>query len=90
MSFDIENKKYFENWDGRAYIFSLETSYNTWKDEHKNNEANMLINTEAFKELSGKYIFSRVRITNYEDLGLKLVNIYSNSNCSYTIYLYEC
>lgn len=87
---DEKNYDYFNNWGGRAYIFSLETSYNTWKDEYKNEKANMYIDTEAFKELNGKYIFSRVEISNYKELNLKLVNIYSNNESSYTIYLYRC
>lgn len=89
LEFDDEHREYFDNSGIRAYIYSMETSYNTWKKEYKNNEANMYINVEALKKMEGKYIFSRVKIVNYKELGFKYVRKYSNNNSSYTIYLYE-
>ncbi len=87
---DEEHREYYDNGGERAYIYSLETSYNTWKDEYKNQEANMYIDTNELKSLGGKYVFSRVKIINYESLGLELINMYTNDNSQYKIYLYKC
>ena len=44
----------------------------------------------AFQALGGKYIFSRLELTNAEEKGLSLRGKYSMEDTSpYTIYVYE-
>jgi hypothetical protein len=44
---------------------------------------------EVFKnDFHGKYILSIVAISNAEELGIRLVNVYDNENSIYRIYLY--
>ena len=45
---------------------------------------------EAFKALNGKYIFSRVEISNAENLSLQLKGIYTDESSPYVIYVYSC
>jgi hypothetical protein len=83
-------RKYYDEWGARAYIFSR-TVDSIWSPEKTKNveDKRLLIDTDAFKELNGKYIFSRIEISNADELGLKLVNQYSNDDSPYTIWLYS-
>lgn len=51
--------------------------------------AELKIDKNVFKELEGRYILSRVIITNADALDLILRGIYSNDDSPYTIYTYE-
>ncbi len=81
-------KGYFDDWGGRAYIFSEEVSYQPVRDLGADS-VQIRIDTEAFKIMKGRYIFSRVEISNAEDLFLGLKGIYTDKNSPYTIYVYE-
>ena len=48
------------------------------------------IDGDAFKDLGGKYIFSRIELSNAEDVGLMLAGIYTGENSPYTLYVYAC
>lgn len=85
---DKRNKDYFEAWGGRAYIFSNEIYYDPRKILRKY-EANLIIDENEFKKLGGVYIFSRVKIINYQEKKLKFIKKYSNKNSPYIIYLYR-
>lgn len=89
LEIDEEHRDYYDSWGGRAYIFSMETSYNTWKNEYQNEKANIYIDIDAFRSLKGKYVLSRVEIANYKEIGFRFVKKYSDDNSSYSIYLYE-
>lgn len=89
LAIDNHHRNDYDNWGGRAYIYSLETHYTPEKDSYKNTEANLIIDINAFKKMNGRYIFSRVKIINYEKLGLVYFGSYSNENSPYTIYLYS-
>jgi hypothetical protein len=80
-------KEYYDTWGGRMYLFG-ELGYEP--DRNKNTgDFPLYINTEAFKKYGGKYILSRARINNCEDLGLNYVNDYNFDDSLYHIYLYE-
>lgn len=85
---DKKNQKYFDNWGGRAYIFSDEIEYAPERKLSKT-EANMLIDMDVFKDMGGKYVFSRVKIKNAKSLGLSLAGVYSDGESPYTIYVYR-
>lgn len=85
-----ETRIYYDDWGARAYLYSgtdlsivnaSKTSYAT--------DYNIYIDAESFKALGGKYIFSRLELTNADDMGLELVDSYTSSDESYTIYLYS-
>ena len=48
------------------------------------------IDAGAFSELGGKYIFSRLELTNAEAAGLRLTGSYAAQDGSYTVYVYSC
>lgn len=50
---------------------------------------NLEINTEVFKEMGGRYIFSAVEIVNFKENGLFLEKKFSRSPSPWEIYLYK-
>jgi hypothetical protein len=83
-------EKYYDNWACRAYLFSA-SGENTY-DFGANSEAQaqeILIDEPYLKDLGCDYIFSRFELTNADDMNLGLVNIYSDNEMPYSVYLYE-
>lgn len=85
---DENNQMYFDNWGGRAYLFSTEIEYAPVHNMVQQ-EADLLIDTKVFEKMGGKYIFSRVKIRNAENLELGLIGCYQNQKSPYVIYVYE-
>ncbi len=84
------NRVYFDDWGARAYLFSGsdENTYAPYRDLGLT-DYSLKIDTEAYKAIGGQYIFSRIEISNREELGLELKGVYSHDLSPYTIYLYE-
>ena len=84
------NRAYFDDWGARAYLFSGsdENTYVPYRDLGLA-DYSLQINPDAYKALGGRYIFSRIEISNREDLGLILKGVYTHESSPYTIYLYE-
>ena len=84
------NRIYFDNWGARAYLFSGadESTYAPYRDLGLS-DYSLQIDTDAYKAIGGQYIFSRIEISNREELGLTLKGVYSHDSSPYTIYLYE-
>lgn len=84
------NRVYFDNWGARAYLFSGadESTYAPYRDLGLS-DYSLQIDTDAYKAIGGQYIFSRIEISNREELGLTLKGVYSHDSSPYTIYLYE-
>ena len=84
------NRIYFDNWGARAYLFSGadESTYAPYRDLGLS-DYSLQIDTDAYKVIGGQYIFSRIEISNREELGLTLKGVYSHDSSPYTIYLYE-
>ncbi len=85
-----EFRSYFDDWGPRAYLFSGngENTYAPFR--HLELEDNRLyIDPDALRGLGCRYIFSRIRIDNDEELGIELLGAYRNDESPYTIYLYR-
>ena len=84
------NRVYYDNWGARAYLYSGsdENTYVPYRDLGLT-DYSLKINPDAYKALGGRYIFSRIEISNREDLGLLLKGVYTHESSPYTIYLYE-
>ena len=84
------NRVYFDDWGARAYLFSGsdENTYVPYRDLGLT-DYSLQIDTDAYKAIGGQYIFSRIEISNREELGLELKGVYSHESSPYTIYLYE-
>ncbi len=81
---------YFDEWGARCYLYSgtdLSIVMAT-KDMAGVTDTDIYINSEALENLGCKYIFSRIDISNTEEVGLKLINTYEGHNSPYTIYVY--
>ena len=81
---------YYDNWGGRAYIFSG-TIESVWTPERTEKVASdtLMIDPAAFKNLGGKYIFSRIKICNAQNLGLKLIGTYTDTDSPYKIWVWS-
>ncbi len=88
LDVDSGHEEYFESFGGRAYIFSKDVPYTPYRTSDVT-EADMLIDPEVFRDMGGKYVFSRVSITNTDELGIDLFGIYEEDGSPYTIYVYE-
>lgn len=84
------NRAYYDDWGARAYLFSGsdEGSYLPYRELNLT-DTTLSINSAAFKDMGGKYIFSRIEISNREELNLTLKGTYSAESSPYVIYLYE-
>lgn len=73
----------------RAYLYSGagENTYQPLK-ELNISDTKLYIDGDIFREMGGKYIFSRIEISNGEELGLELIGTYRNETSPYTIYVY--
>ena len=81
-------KNYFDNWGSRAYLFNKNVDFKPVQNISKD-EILLNINPVIFNELKGKYIFSRVSISNYRELNLQKVNHFRLNNSPYTIHVYQ-
>ncbi|MBR4671295.1 MAG: hypothetical protein IKO84_11930 [Butyrivibrio sp.] len=83
-------RKYYDEWGARAYIFSGSVE-SIWNPERSKDpeDKRLLIDTKAMKELDGKYIFSRIEISNADDINVKLVGKYQTEASPYVIWVYE-
>lgn len=82
---------YYDTWGARAYIYAG-TGENTYTANRQISfrDTSLDINIEAFEKLNGEYIFSRVEISNKEELQLELIGLYEDSTLSpYRIYVYK-
>lgn len=81
---------YYDEWGGRAYIFSG-TDESIWNPQKTMNitDYELSIDPTAFKNLNGVYIFSRIEISNADTLDLHLINKYTDEHSPYTIWVYS-
>ncbi|MPM35337.1 hypothetical protein SDC9_81927 [bioreactor metagenome] len=88
LEINERDRAYFDMWGGRLYVYSSEMSYEPTRNK-VTDSVNLNINMNIFSELKGKYILSRGKIKNSDELGIKLLNTYDDESGIYTIYLYE-
>ena len=81
---------YFDEWGARCYLYSgtdlsivMATKSMTGVTDN-----DIYIDAEALKDLGCKYIFSRIDISNTDEVGIKLLKSYTDNSSPYTIYVY--
>ena len=90
LSKSDKNQKYFDHWGSRCYLFSSELDDDYLYSKNSNTKVtNLSLNIPALKKLGGEYIFSSVKITNYESLGLRFVNEFTTPNSYWSIMVYQ-
>lgn len=78
-------RKYFDDWGNRCYIpFQIHINNNGSKQIDQ-----LDINTNQLKAMKCKFVFSASPIMNGTKIGLKYLNIFSDKDSHYFIYLYE-
>jgi len=83
-------KDYYDTWGARAYLYSgTDESIVGATKSYQVTDTDIYMNAEAFRELGGKYIFSRIELSNAEATGLTLIGIYTEETSPYTLYVYE-
>lgn len=81
---------YYDDWGARAYLYSgTDVSVVSATKSFCVTDSDIYIDAQAFEELGGRYIFSRIELTNAQEAGLQLVNSYEREESPYIIYLYE-
>ena len=90
LSESEEARNYYDDWGARAYIFSG-SDYGIWNPVRTVDveDKRLLIDRSAFEQLNGKYVFSRIEISNGDEAGFKLIGKYSDTNSPYTIWVYS-
>lgn len=85
-----ETKSYYDTWGARAYLYSgTDLSIVMATRSYQVSDCDIYIDAEAFKSLGGKYIFSRIELSNAEDVGLDLLGSYTEESSPYVLYVYE-
>lgn len=85
-----ESRVYFDDWGARAYLYSgTDLSIVNGFRTYQVSEQDIYIDMDAFKALGGKFIFSRLKLTNGEEKGLFLTGIYTHESSPYTLYVYQ-
>jgi len=79
-------KNYFDNWGGRAYIFSEEASYNPSRDINEDTVI-LPINYKIAREMNIKYVISNNKISLNDDISL--LNSFSDVESPYKVRVYE-
>ncbi len=81
---------YYDTWGARAYLYSgtdltiVQAVRNYQVTDH-----DIYIDTEAFRNLDGKYIFSRIELANAQEAGLALAGVYEEESSPYVLYVYQ-
>ena len=88
-----KNKKirtYFDEWGGRCYLFTDELGkHYMFKKSSKKKLKTIQLQTDVFKEMGGRYIFSAVPIINEDENKLRLEKEFTTKKSVWKIYLYR-
>lgn len=83
-------RKYFDKWGGRCYIFTAQLGKHYMiKKDSKRHLKHLELNTDVFKEMGGRYIFSALPIDNAAENQLSLVKVFESKTSAWKIYLYK-
>ncbi len=81
---------YYDTWGARAYLYSgTDATIVQAVRNYSVTDHNIYINTDAFRELGGSYIFSRIELANAKEAGLALAGVYEEENSPYRLYVYQ-
>lgn len=85
-----QTRIYYDDWGARAYLYSgtdlsiVQATKTVYATDYA-----IYIDVDAFRELGGEYIFSRLELTNAGEVGLLLVDGYTAEDESCTVYVYR-
>ena len=82
-------QEYFDDWGSRCYLFSSEIPDFLSTKEKGRIIHHLEIDTQAFTDLGGRFIFSAAEIENYKEENLKFVGVFDAKDSVWRIYVYE-
>ncbi len=83
-------KKYFDTWGSRCYVFSSELGKHYGWDKHSSKVIEHLeIRSEALLKLGAEYVLSAVPIENAAENNLVFVDVFTDKNAAWEVYLYQ-
>lgn len=83
-------RTYFDEWGGRCYLFTDELGkHYMFKKSSKKKLKAIQLETDVFKEMGGRYIFSAVPILNEDENKLRLEKEFTTKKSVWKIYLYR-
>jgi hypothetical protein len=86
-----EIKRYFDDFGSRCYVFVAELELANWLYTKKKKGVirDLDFNTEAFRDMGGRYIFSSVEVKNYKDNKWELLKVFEDNTSPWRIFLYS-
>lgn len=85
-----ESREYFDTWGARASLYSgTDISIVSATRDYHVTDNEIYIDTDAFKALGGRYIFSRIELSNDKEAGLALIGSYTHEKSPYSLYVYK-
>lgn len=85
-----ESRIYYDDWGARAYLYSgTDASVVSATKSFSVTDNSIYIDAQAFENLGGTYIFSRIEFDNAQEAGLTFVDAYAAEGAPYEIYLYR-
>ncbi len=85
-----ESRIYYDDWGARAYLYSgTDVSIINSSRSYQVSDHDIYIDIDAFKALGGRYIFSRIELSNAQEAGLTLAGVYTHESSPYTLYVYQ-
>lgn len=81
---------YYDEWGARCFLYSGDEDTIVQAVRNYQTVSNRLyIDADALRSLGCRYLFSRISLSNAEELGLSLRGIYADAGSPYTIYVYD-
>lgn len=85
-----QSREYFDSWGARAYLYSgTDLSIVAAVRDYQVTDHDIYIDIDAFKAIGGRYIFSRIALSNAGEAGLTLAGVYTDESSPYTLYVYQ-
>ena len=83
-------RDYFVGWGARVSLYSGsdENTYAPYR-EMSLRDHRLMVDTDELKDMDCKYVFSRIRLDNADEIGFKLIGTYDGHDSPYTIYVYD-
>ena len=94
LNLNNERKKYYDGWGSRVYFFSSNLDktcgMNCFNDsDYQKDGLKIFFSPKTALDLGIDYVFSSLMISNYLNLDLDFIDVYSSDNCNYSIYVYK-
>lgn len=84
------SRLYYDEWGARCYLYSgSNATIVEAVRSYPHAEDTLEVDVSALKELDCRYIFSRIAVTNYEELSLELLGPFTEESSPYVLYVYR-